>query len=500
LHHPEINMANRSGQIKNRAPATIQITAEQLLREAQERGIEAVAKAPRQFITDKEELVLYQQSKRKEFEDQLRRQRQNIGIWCKYGLWEASQLEFERARSVFERALDVDYRNQTIWLKYAEMEMKNKFINHARNIWDRAVTLLPRLDSFWYKYTYMEEMIGAIDNARQVFERWMSWEPDDLAWAAFIKFEVRQGEISRARSLFERYVKLWPTCRAYLKYSRWEEEQHEKVLARTVYERSLQELHPQEKSEKLIINFARFEERCKEFDRARVIYQFAIKQLSELKEDIDITDLKKEYLLFEKRHGTKEGIEDALVKQKREHYSKILANEPFNYDAWFDYIRLEESEGSDESARSIFERAILSIPLAKEKRHWKRYIYLWVYYALFEELQAKSIDNARSVYQRCLDVIPHQEFTFGKIWVMAADLEVRVKDISAARKILGKAIGMTGKENIYKGYIDLELRLGEIDRCRVLYSKYVASMPHNCSAWKSFAQMESSLGESTRAR
>lgn len=42
----------------------------------------------------------------------------------------------------------------------------------------------------WYKYTYMEEMVGAIENARSVFERWMAWEPDDLAWAAYIKFEV----------------------------------------------------------------------------------------------------------------------------------------------------------------------------------------------------------------------------------------------------------------------------------------------------------------------
>ena len=55
---------------------------------------------------------MYQQTKRKDFEDQIRRQRQVlnivfnlylnisklIGIWCKYGLWEASQKEFERAR------------------------------------------------------------------------------------------------------------------------------------------------------------------------------------------------------------------------------------------------------------------------------------------------------------------------------------------------------------------------------------------------------------------
>ena len=97
-----------------------------------------VKRAPKQYIADSEELTLYRQTKRKDFEDMIRRQRQHMGTWCKYALWEATQKEFERSRSVFERALDVDYRNQTVWFKYAEMEMKNKFINHARNIFDRV--------------------------------------------------------------------------------------------------------------------------------------------------------------------------------------------------------------------------------------------------------------------------------------------------------------------------------------------------------------------------
>lgn len=41
--------------------------------------------------------------KRKEFEDQIRRQRQHIGNYIKYAMWEESQNEFERARSVYER-------------------------------------------------------------------------------------------------------------------------------------------------------------------------------------------------------------------------------------------------------------------------------------------------------------------------------------------------------------------------------------------------------------
>jgi tetratricopeptide (TPR) repeat protein len=177
-------------------------------------------------------------------------------VWQRYALWEASLNEFERARSVFERALEVDYKNQTTWTKYAEMEMKNKFVNHARNIWDRCVTLFPRVDIYWFKYTYMEELIGAIEQARVVFERWMRWEPGDNPWCSYAKFELRQGEIANARNIYERYVRCHPTSRAYLKYARWEEEQKQLVYARNIYERSLNELHHEEKTEKLLVNFA----------------------------------------------------------------------------------------------------------------------------------------------------------------------------------------------------------------------------------------------------
>jgi len=59
---------------------------------------------------------------------------------------------------------------------------------------------------------------------------------------------------------------------------------------------------------------------------------------------------------------------------------------------------------------------------------------------------------------------------------------------------------MCGKENIFKGYIELELQLGEVDRCRSIYIKYLETMPHNCAAWKAFAALETNVGEVTRAR
>lgn len=70
-------------------------------------------------------------------------------------------------------------------------------------------------------------------------------------------------------------------------------------------------------------------------------------------------------------------------------YSQEVKTNPNNYDAWFDYLRLMESEADPDPVREVYERAIANVPPAEEKRLWRRYIYLWVNYALYEELIAK---------------------------------------------------------------------------------------------------------------
>jgi hypothetical protein len=61
-------------RVKNKQPAPVQITAEQILREAKERQ-ETEAKPPKSKITDADELAEYRLRKRKEFEDGIRRNR-----------------------------------------------------------------------------------------------------------------------------------------------------------------------------------------------------------------------------------------------------------------------------------------------------------------------------------------------------------------------------------------------------------------------------------------
>ncbi|NWW76307.1 CRNL1 protein, partial [Climacteris rufus] len=491
-------------KVKNKAPAEVQITAEQLLREAKERELELLPPPPQQKITDVEELNDYKLRKRKTFEDNIRKNRTVISNWIKYAQWEESLKEIQRARSIYERALDVDYRNVTLWLKYAEMEMKNRQVNHARNIWDRAITTLPRVNQFWYKYTYMEEMLGNVAGSRQVFERWMEWQPEEQAWHSYINFELRYKEVDRARSIYERYilfsvtllVLVHPDVKNWIKYARFEEKHSYFAHARKVYERAVEFFGEEHMDEHLYVAFAKFEENQKEFERVRVIYKYALDRIPKQ----EAQNLFKNYTIFEKKFGDRRGIEDIIVSKRRFQYEEEVKANPHNYDAWFDYLRLVESDAEAETVREVYERAIANVPPIPEKRHWKRYIYLWINYALYEELEAKASKRTRQVYQACLELLPHKKFTFAKMWLLYAQFEIRQKNLPLARRALGTSIGKCPKNKLFKGYIELELQLREFDRCRKLYEKFLEFAPENCTSWIKFAELETILGDIDRAR
>jgi crooked neck len=212
-----------------------------------------------------------------------------------------------------------------------------------------------------------------------------------------------------------------------------------------------------------------------------------------------------------------------VLGKRRIQYEDELAHDARNYDVWFDFARLEEGaladlreegapadeeDGAIARVREVYERAIAQRPPGDAKRHWRRYIFLWLNYALFEELEtqvrgaacracssgvltcSQDYERARQVYRTAIEVVPHKQFTFAKLWLMYARFEVRRLDLAGARKLLGVAIGMCPKEALFKGYIQLELdvssstlctgcgtedslQLREFDRVRTLYQKYL---------------------------
>jgi crooked neck len=99
-------------------------------------------------------------------------------------------------------------------------------------------------------------------------------------------------------------------------------------------------------------------------------------------------------------------VESTVLGKRRIQYEDEVSHDGRNYDVWFDYVRLEEDalrtlreeggtkeeeDATVERVRDVYERAVAHVPPGQEKRHWRRYIFLWLNYALFEESETKVI-------------------------------------------------------------------------------------------------------------
>lgn len=508
---------------KNKGYSQVQITAEQIIRASQAHVADEVEVTNTVFDTP-EELEEYKAKKRKKLEEQTQRNRYNISAWFKYADWEEHIGEYKRARNVYERAIEVDYKNVSLWLRWADMEIKAKFINHARNVFERAIKLLPRVDQFWFKYAYMEEMLGNYIGVREIYKVWMTWKPGENAWISYSKFEERMGEIDKAREVMYKYIeKNSDNVDAYIKTAKYEEKLGNFNSARTIYETALSDLGEKALNENFFINFIKFEIRMKEIDRARVLFNYSIDNISKLNANgiIDlkhnelanksVEKLKIYYAKFEKMYGNEEKIDLIILERRRNIYEDDIKNNYYNYDVWFDYIKLEENylneliinnsskkESQIEVVRDLYERAISNVPEIKEKKYWKRYIFLWINYAVFEELLNNNSDISDKIYKLALSLIPHKIFTFSKMWILYSQYLIRKKQINEHRLLLGKSIGFCPNEKIIRYYIDVEIQLGEIDRCRKLYEKLIQCFTDNPNNWIKYAEFEVSLDENER--
>ena len=57
------------------------------------------------------------------------------------------------------------------------------------------------------------------------------------------------------------------------------------------------------------------------------------------------------------------------------------------------------------------------------------------------EAKSTSVEDVRVIYRAALEAIPHEHFTFGKLWLLSAKFEIRQKNLFAARRLLGEALG-----------------------------------------------------------
>ena len=514
----------KTGGVRNRAASNVQVTVEQILREAvEQQGVAQISEALDAFA-DEEEVAMYKGEKRRRFEDMVSLAPGRTTNYTRYAAWEESVGEFERARNVYERGVTANYTDDVLWFKYAELEMRAGHINSARNVLVRAVSVLPRIDKFWFKFAAMEETVGNVAGARTVYNKWMAWTPPPPAWAAYIAFEKRYEEWENVRAIYAKYTSSLADqgltsqlASAWRKHARFEESLGEIGRARAVYEAALDALDATaaldvpDAAATFLLAFAAFEERAKEYERARVIYSYALQRVEGSTDAA--AQIEAASLAFEKRHGSKKNIQSALLVQQREAYDASLAEDPSDYDLWVEYVKMESENGDPSSVREVFERAIGAAPdpallqadgaalTSLEKNTLESYGYIFIRYAVFEELVGGDLDRAGAIYEMALGLFvgPHLEVV-ETLYILCASLHLRKKDLARARKILGLGLGRSPSPGLYQFYIQLEHDLLNLDATRTLYNKYLEANPGSVEVWKKYAAFESELDEVERAR
>ena len=117
------------------------------------------------------------------------------------------------------------------------------------------------------------------------------------------------------------------------------------------------------------------------------------------------------------------------------------------------------------SIREVFERAIAQVPPStSEKLHWTRYIYLWLFYATFEEAVAHNRERALAVLQTALRIVPMVHSLLPNFGATLLN-SICVQVISGLLvKAFGQAIGLSTvngtkkpKPSIFAKYIQMEL-------------------------------------------
>ncbi|KAK0077338.1 hypothetical protein PV325_004065 [Microctonus aethiopoides] len=447
--------------VQNKIPVENCETVEKPSSEVEEKENHPVPQ-PKQKASDLHVLLKYQRRKRKEFEANIQKNRMVVSNWTEYAQWEEEQKFISRARLIYERALDIEHCNVTIWLKYIEMEERHRQIPYARNLLDRLVSILPRVSQFWYKYVDMEENYNNDRRARIIYERWMAWEPEDQAWQAYINFEIRQNKIERARHIYERFIIVHPDVKNWLKYARFETTYGRPKDARSIYERAINFYDRDAVDEKLYIAYAKFEEGRKHTKKACLIYEYGLYHTPKEKSE----ELSKAFEIFKRKHGDGFSIRNFTknnAHKKKSKLEELVKKYPYKYINWFDYLKIIESEGNHEVIRQTYEKAVSYKPSKNDTKSWREYIYLWINYAVFEELETKDIKRSRRLYKSCLDLIPNEMVIFTKVWLYYAEFEVRQKNLLLAREALGRSLGIFSNKNLSEKYMQMKLQFEEYD-------------------------------------
>lgn len=513
----------QEGNVKNKLAAPIQITVEQILKESysgSENNIGSSKSLSRLYesfnFRDADELEDYRIRKRKEFEDSIRRKRWKISLYLSYAKWESLQNNIANSRSILERAIIVNYENARVWREYIKLEITSGNINNARNLFERATHLLPRVEEFWIKYVQMELVLKNYINVRHIYKKWIAWRPGQDVYIQYSKFEEECGQVGAAREIMRELVSSHPDERSFLEYVRFEHK-HKNLLSAEEIVGMLADAFSAIKDAQITHTFfSSVSDMLIEEKRLDEAIKLCIEGARLLKDEHSVQILRdKLFRLYKMRTDQRPDENAEWISHKLQHYRNELLSRPRDFDLLFDYAIFVFQYLELDSVLHEFEHVILSID-ANSVLDWEKYFYSCLLFTYFFEVnQDANSSNIHKMYNRFIQLIKsyhasqaaktqvtvtdsEQNSTLARVFIYFSSHQLRNGDLNSARKILGIGLGRSPCAKLFDHYISLESKLGNFDRCRVLFTKYIEFDPISSGSWIKYMQFEYGLREVKR--
>ncbi|KAJ1613704.1 HAT repeat-containing protein [Cryptosporidium canis] len=520
----------QENNVKNKSFAPIQITVEQILKETYSGstnsigGKNSLSRLYESFnFRDADELEDYRIRKRKEFEDSIRRKRWKISLYLSYARWESLQNHIANSRSILERAIIVNYENQRVWREYIKLEITNGNMNNARNLFERVTHLLPRVEEFWIKYLQMELILKNYINVRHIYKNWIAWKPNPNVYIQFSKFEEECGEIESAREVMKSLILSYPNDNSFLEYVRFEQKYKNLFSTEEIINMLIDTFNNIKDAKVTHLFFSSVSDALveeKQFDEA---IELCSRGAEILKDEDSVIYLKEQlFKLYKMRVDQRPDENIEWISHKLRDYHKRLSSQPKNLDLLFDYTVFVFHYLDLDSVLKEYENVIFNID-TMDILDWEKFFYSCLLFVYFFELkQDTNSSNIHKMYNHFINLIKNNHFSeaagtelevksseldnlnnennnvLARVLIYFSNHQLRNGDINSARKILGIGLGRTPCNQLFDHYISLESKLGNFDRCRVLFTKYIENDPISATSWIKYMKFEYSLHEIKR--
>uniref|UniRef100_A0A183CDC4 Pre-mRNA-splicing factor SYF1 n=1 Tax=Globodera pallida TaxID=36090 RepID=A0A183CDC4_GLOPA len=500
---------------------------------------------------------------------------QHMRIWPLY-------IDFITRHKIPETAIRVYRRFLKLWCELCDLISKNpnkiftlrvepiirqgiaRYTDQVGGLWLALAEYYIRTPNFEKARDIFEEALGAVKTVRdftQLFdayskfmERMTSLRMDALGSARPAQAEERELELDLVMTRFEHLMNRRPLLLNSVLLRQNPHNVHEWLNRAQIYEgdaenqiatfeEAVATVDPKQQVGRLgqlWIEFAKLYEKFGKLPQARKVFEKAV-QANFCRVD-EVAQVWCEYAELELRHSNYP-LAVAVLRRattppstRRSSYfddSAKVQNRVFrSLKLWSLYADIEESMGSLESCKTIYERMlelriatpqiVINYALFLEDNQyyedafkafekgiglfrWPLVFDIWnVYLTKFiQRYGGKKLERARDLFEQCLDKCPSK---YAKnIYLLYAKLEEQHGLARHALDIYNRATGLVEKEEmhlIYNVYVKKAMQFYGITKTRPIFESAIERLPEDRSRDMSlrYAQMERNLGEIDRAR